>query len=1053
MSSSSITSMIQDHKGLMWIGTYYGLNLYDGMDFKIFQNIVGDQTSLLHNLVYCLYEDRHNNLWIGTARGISLYDWGKDHFINPMYDHASPLYGINFNLCSIAEDTLGNLWLGTDIGLLCFHYQQNTLTRYTHHPNDPQSLRDNNVKYVYIDSRNNMWVSTETGLYLFNDDTTFQSVNLQYEGSGLLSNVLIYYIVEDMDGRIWLASNRGLFRIGLNASDMFIIDHYMHDPGDEHSLTVDNILTLFVDGGNHLWIGTENGGLSLYDSVHDNFWHYRHDDYVPNSLNNESIHAIYQDNRDNLWIGTFSGGINRSLKNSEAILHYQHIPGASRSLSHNVVTDFMEDHRGQLWIGTDGGGLNRFDQENNRFYHYSSKTTNLTSDAVLDIIEDSHHQIWVGTWAGGLCRLNQKTGRFQSFTTLNSGIQEDHIKCILKSIHGDLWLGSFGTGLIHFNRRTQAFTSYNTNNSGLVHNLIHDIKEGSDGSLYIGTASGFCIFKPEKGRFVSLSHNPGDPKTISDNSAHTLVFENDTTLWIGTEIGLNRFDTQARVFKRYYMEDGLPDNRIVGLTFDKTGILWVTTNRGVARFNTRTEESQIFTKADGFQSNEFNRKSAFTAGNGIVYLGTTKGFNCVYPEKLSKNTTPPQILITNFYIFNKPMLVGMENSPLQSHISETREVHLSYQQSSFSFDFAVVDFTMPEKNQYAYKLEGFDASWRYVGNRRSAAYTNINPGKYTFYVKGTNNDGVWNETGASVCIIIQPPFWQCWWFRILMIIFLAAVIFGIFEYRFFQIKKQGKTLEHQVTERTKDLQVANQELEQQKMSIQKYAEALKQSNEDLESFSYSVSHDLRTPLRSMDGFSQVLIDDYQKKLDERGIDYLQRISNASQRMSHLIDGLLKLSRLARNEMHVRSVNISDMARSIAEEYRQIMPDRSMKLEIQEGMMTESDPSLIRVLLTNLIDNAWKFTSKVSDAKIIFGCDEKNGQTVYYFRDNGIGFDMSYASHLFDVFQRHHEDYEGTGIGLATVKRIVQRHGGRVWAEGKVGKGASFYFTLNTKKTH
>jgi len=265
------------------------------------------------------------------------------------------------------------------------------------------------------------------------------------------------------------------------------------------------------------------------------------------------------------------------------------------------------------------------------------------------------------------------------------------------------------------------------------------------------------------------------------------------------------------------------------------------------------------------------------------------------------------------------------------------------------------------------------------------------------------------------------------------------------------MEKQRQILEKQVSERTKDLKVANQELGQQKMSIQKYAEALKQSNEDLESFSYSVSHDLRTPLRSMDGFSQMLLDEYKIKLDKRGIDYLHRISNASQRMSRLIDGLLKLSRFARNEMHISRVNVSDMVRSIAEEYQQFMQKRSVKFVIQDHIIAEGYPSLIRVLLTNLIDNAWKFTSQVSDAEIDFGCQKNEGQTIYYLKDNGVGFDMSYADHLFDVFQRHHDDYEGMGIGLATVKRIVQRHGGRIWAEGKVGEGASFYFILNNEK--
>lgn len=412
-----------------------------------------------------------------------------------------------------------------------------------------------------------------------------------------------------------------------------------------------------------------------------------------------------------------------------------------------------------------------------------------------------------------------------------------------------------------------------------------------------------------------------------------------------------------------------------------------------------------------------------------MYFGGFNGLNSFFPDSLKDNEYIPPVYINEFLIFNKSVPVGGPNSPLQKLVEQTKEIVLSWKQSVFSFGFVAINYTHPEKNLYAYKMEGFDKDWSYTdASRRLATYTNLNPGTYTFRVKASNNDGVWNNQGTSVKVIIIPPYWQTWWFRGMAAMLLMALAYTGFKLRIRNIKKQSQQFERLVVERTAQLQVANKELE---------------------AFSYSVSHDLRAPLRGIDGFSQVLLEDYQDKVDEQGKNYLQRIRVATQRMAQLIDEMLNLSRIGRGEMNIRQVNLSEMAKEVADDLRRSQPERQVEIVIQDGMNVLGDSLLLRNVLENLLGNAWKYTSKHPTAHIEFGVQKQNGKDVYFVRDDGAGFDMAHTQKLFGAFQRLHTttEFPGTGIGLATVQRIIHRHGGKVWAEGEVEKGATFYFTI------
>jgi ligand-binding sensor domain-containing protein/signal transduction histidine kinase len=973
LSSSVVTSILQDHKGFMWIGTYNGLNRYDGHNFIIYKNVSSDLSSLAHNRVWFIFEDHQNNLLVGTSGGLCLYDWGTDQFVNYMSVSASPLLGMASAVICIEEDSIGNLWLATDNGLIYFDRINNSAVQYTTEPDKPESLSNNNIEHVLIDSRGKLWISTWNGLNMFQAETqTFRRFLYNPGAGNALQNFSFLDIVEDKKGNLWFATyGEGLYSLNLNEMPDARFKHYRHNPKNSQSLSGDRILYLYSDDQDNLWIGTENHGLNLFEREKEIFHHFHSNAFDPNSLYNESINSIYKDNSGNMWIGTWAGGINFSRKNADAILYYSHIAGLPSSLSHNSVTSFQVDHLDRIWIGTDGGGLNLFNIQTGEFVSFNSSNSNLVSDAILSIVEDSENQIWLGTWAGGLSRFDPDNKSFKSYTKMNSGIQDDNIFCVYNSKDGHLWLGSFQNGLIHYDKINNTFEKYSAENSNLSSNTVTDIKRYSDSRLLIGTNDGFNIFNTDNRQFLTYMHDPGDTNSLSNNNINTILTENDSVVWIGTQYGLSRFNPKDESFICYYDKDGLADNDIKGLAFHEAGNLWISTNKGISRFDFKQGKVKNLTKEDGLQSTEFNRNSALSIKNNIILMGGIKGFNVIYPEKIMENKNPPDVVFTDFRIFNKHVGIGVSGSPLKRHISETEELILSYDQSVITFGFAAMDFTIPGKNQYAYKMEGFEEEWNYVGNKREGTYTNLNPGKYTFIVKASNNDGIWNEEGTSVKIIILPPWWKTWLFRItaILLIITSAVVF--YFYRINRLKKQKIYLEKVVKERTweieeknkilvnqtNELNETNALLEERQQQIEEQAEELRVRKEELETailnlneinalleersnqieeqaeilqaqkkeleeanlhlnelnstkdkFFSIIAHDLKNPFNTVLGFSELLKIKYNTLSEAKKIKYTEIIYDSSKNIYSLLENLLQWARTQTNKIEFEPTN-------------------------------------------------------------------------------------------------------------------------------------------------
>ncbi|MBL8063339.1 MAG: PAS domain S-box protein [Anaerolineales bacterium] len=844
LSQNAGLAIFQDSRGYLWIGSQDGLNRYDGYSFKIYKHDPEDPTSISHNSILSIAEDKNGALWVGTwGGGLNRYDHATETFTRYVNDSDNPASLSEGTISSIELDSSGTLWIATLKGLDRFNPETDSFEHFRNDPADPNSLSSDAVSVVFEDSLGQLWVGTGangiegTGLNRF-DPSTGKFTQYQHDDKDpeSMGSNNIADIVEAPDGTLWIAT--GGFSLHGSGLDHFDprtgkTTHYTYDEEDEHSLSGDDLMKLWLDPNGFLWVGAWASGLNRMSlSDPGKFARYQNDPYDPDSLSGNEVWSLFQDRSGILWIGTSHSGINKLSSNNGQFSLYRNNPNNPASLSINAVGAFAEDSSGDIWIATWGGGLDRFDPRNGTFQHYHHDPENpdsLSDDLFMDVYVDSYNRVWAGTLGKGLNRLNQSTGKVEHFfhdPEDPTSLADDNIAALLPDGNGGLWVGTFG-GLSHYDPTTNAFINY-SNDSGnpasISHNMVVNLFIDSQNNLWIGTWGGGLNqldlndphhADPKTASFTRYLHNAEDSSSISEDSAWAIHEAMDGTLWFGTQLGLNHFDPATKKFSHYTEKNGLPNNSVLGILEDDDGCLWLTTNNGLAKFDPRDETFKVYDASDGLQSNEFNSNAYYRASDGTMYVGGINGFNMFKPEEIKPNLTPPQVLVTRFDVFNQPLAVD-----LTGH----EPIRLSYDQDFISFEFAAFDFQTPQKNQYAYKLEGFNDDWIMAGNHRFATYTNLSGGNYVFRVKASNSDGVWNETGVSIPIIITPPFWQTWWFLGSLIFLLGALVTGGFRLRLNSVREQNIQLETQISERTAELRETNKLLESE-VEQRKHAEA------------------------------------------------------------------------------------------------------------------------------------------------------------------------------------------------------------------------------------
>ncbi|HCV42690.1 MAG TPA: histidine kinase [Bacteroidetes bacterium] len=787
LSQSVVNAIVRDNQGYMWFATQDGLNRYDGYAFKVYRHDLADSTSLPDNFIWRLLRSRKGELWIGTFKGgLGRYNPASDNFSSYQNDPGNSSSLSSNNVTAVYDDPHGILWVGTWFGgLNRFDPSDSGAAHFTHHrynSGDSGSLSDDRVSAVIEDVRGDLWVGTWNGLNKLDHSTGRFTRYLHKNGDPhSLSNNMIWSMCEDQAGDLWIATWGG----GLSRYDRSVnnFTNYKHNPQKQTSLSGDLLRCVYVDSKGVLWVGTYDAGLNRFDRDRGTFVRYRNDPNNPQSLPEDEIQSIFEDNTGSLWVGTGYGIATYDLKR-EKFRTYRHHAGIPGTLTHQRIQALHADRSGGLWIGTLGGGLSYRSRGSESFVQYRHKPEDprsISSDVVMCVYEQSTGDIWVGSRGGGLDRLDRRTGRCTHFRNDPSdprSLSSNAVETIHETHDGSLWIGTSGGGLERFDTQRQQFVHYRldpSDTTSLSGNTVWSLFEDSRGSLWVGTW-GADLNRLDQGRnaFIRYRHGPHDPTSLVGNTIQCVGEDQQGNLWFGTSDGLSRYDYATNRFTRYTEKDGLPNNSVTGILVDRTNNIWLSTNRGLSRFDPRKGTFKNFDASDGLQADEFNQGAFARGPDGTLYFGGISGINAFDPDSIRDNPFVPPIVITRFKVFE-------ELRPFTQ--SRSNQITLSYQESFFSFEYAALDFTAPEKNQYAYKLDGLDKDWVYAGMRRYASYTHVDPGEYAFHVKGTNNDGVWNEQGTMVYVTIIPPYWNTWWFRVLVVAVLAGILFAFARYR------------------------------------------------------------------------------------------------------------------------------------------------------------------------------------------------------------------------------------------------------------------------------
>ncbi|MCP3900692.1 MAG: PAS domain-containing protein, partial [Desulfobacteraceae bacterium] len=809
--------VMQDTQGFMWFGTKHGLNKYDGMSIIPYfhDHDSNNLNSLVGNFAHWIHEDTSGALWIATwGDGISKYDPELDKFTNYQHEKGNPQSIASNNVWSLFVDSKGFVWAATDNGLSKLNPKTKKFVHYQHNPKNQNSLSHNTISRVKEDDQGIFWISTYGGgLNRFDPETeTFTNYKHIQGNPKSLSNNNLWGVFIDSRKQIWIGSEKGLNRFD---PDTETFTSYQHDKTDPNSLSSNTITFIHENRSGMLWLGTFGGGLNRFDPGQETFVHFRHNTKDPYSLSNDIIMSIYEDTAGAVWVATY-GGIDKYDPEEYQFDNYKSDPDNQRSLSNYKVRSIYQDQDESVWIGTSGGGLTQFSKNRDSDVHYlhdNSDPTSVSDNDIWAIDQDKHGDLWIATHGAGLNRFMPAKKIFIRYehdpNNLNTPACDPLYDLVVDEKREVLWIAAYLSGLDKFDIKTETFTHYPydpNNPQGIVSNWVTAVFVDSKGCIWVGTEAGLSLFNPEKEEFTNFKHSITDPKSLSSNMIQMIYEDSQNRVWIGTSDGLNRYDRSLHSFERYFRKDALKGNHIAGITEDNYGDLWISTDKGISKFNPQNGTFRNYDQHDGLQGDHFLMHSVHKNDAGELFFGGTNGFNVFNPKELKDNQNIPRIVFTDFRLFNQSVRVG-EGSILTQHINQTGQIPLEYDQDVFSLDFTALNYRNSKNNQYAYMMKGFDKNFTYTGsNNRSATYTNLDPGSYTFHVQGSNNDGVWNKKGASIKIIIHPPWWKTNWFKGSMVLLAIGLIFGIIWFKTHSIRKINRQLEKQVLERTRKIE-------------------------------------------------------------------------------------------------------------------------------------------------------------------------------------------------------------------------------------------------------
>ena len=1046
LSQGTVTSILQDNTGFMWFGTEDGLNRYDGYDFKVFRADAQDPTSLPAQDVTCLLEDQDGFLWVGSFDGgLSQFHKDTELFENFASNPEDPsTLSSNLVTCMI-QDLEGMIWIGSqDGGLSRFNPKTKKATRFMHDPENADTLSANMVSCLYLDG-DQLWIGGSSGLNCLDLKTgRIKRFPPNPKEPLSLRGGDIRGVAKNKQGILWISMrSQGLAHFDPETG-------YFHHYAGPEGRRLQNAGKLFVDHSGNLWVGTwgqglarikQEGSIFSKDSLMTEF--FTHNPSDQGSLSGGDIQSIYEDRTGILWIGALGNGVNRQDPWAGRFEHYH--SASEVSLGNNMVWAITCDEDDNVWVGTDKG-LTRINPDRTQSHHYlfqETESNGIGGETILALFAGRNNQIWIGYWNAGLDLLVREgdQDRFVHYRHNPgdaSSIGNDFVYSLLEDHAGVLWVG--GAGGVSIKQPSEEGFTHFRHRPGMPGSLSHDevvsLYEDPFQRIWVGTSGGGVnLYSRESNRFRQFLKDQ-EPHGLDSNAVSAILCKQKNVVWLGTNGGLNKLELKGedQVFTTHYRNySGHPHSSVYQIQQDPLGRLWISSNEGLSRFDPDREVFRNYDAYDGLQSREFNAGSSFLGPHGELFFGGVNGLNTFFPEKIVDDVSIPNIVLTEFLLANQPVQLKHRNpsSPLEKTIEKTSAITLNYKQNVFSFHFAALHFAVPENQQYAYKMVGFDGDWvQTSGKQRIAAYTNLNPGEYTFLVKGSNHDGAWNPKPTSVKINILPPPWLSWWAKLLYVFAVSGIVF-------IYIRYQKKKLDFARALNERQNQVNEQ---------------LKEMDRQKDSFLANTSHELKTPLNGIIGLAETMLDGSAGPVDERMKRELAMIVSGGKRLSSLVNDILDFSRLKNRRLilHLRPLDLHRLVDVVLTLSRPLVRGKQIILKNAtptDMLPVHADENRLQQILHNLIGNSIKFT----ESGLIEVSAEMGDAVTVHVKDTGMGIPSDQLETIFESFEQVEHflirAHGGTGLGLAITRQLVNLHHGKIWVSSKLNEGSVFSFTL------
>ena len=1059
LSHNEVNCMMRDSAGFLWIGTMSGLNRYDAYKFKVFKHDLRDTNSISDDYIEKIFQGPEGKIWVSTRNGINIYDPRTEKFDRNPQNYLNSIHipdgNVIGSIVDIKKDILGSYWfLSPSTGIYVYNPVTNTTAHYLHREEDAVSLYSNNVTAFARNKEGDWWIIYREGvidkLSVSTGHVIFRTSVLQQAAAEKNLNYVAYCDGED---DLWVyanASSKGIFYYNTRTNNLLHIDK----GAGPHSLNTNIINGVIQDEKGLIWIATDHGGINLLDKKDFSIRYLVNREDDPKSICQNSIYSLYRDAEGVVWIGTYKKGISYYHQGIMRFPLYRNWMPEAKNLNYNDVNRFLEDRKGNLWIGTNGGGLIYFNRQTGKsvqYLHSPSDPNSLSNDVIVCLCLDHEQRLWVGTYFGGLDYFDGKAfHHFRHNEKDSSSIADDRVWELLEDSSHRLWVGTFSQGLDQLDFRTNRFSHYkpavpNSVQSGYVTGLMEDHR----GNLWIATAYGVDVMELSTGLFHHYGHDEAHPTTsLSNNNTFSTREDSRGLIWIATREGLNLFDPlHPEQFRTFRKEDGLPDNTILDILEDDSHNLWLSTPNGLSNILVNMDPAsrkvscrfRNYDESDGLQGREFNENAAFRTSRGELIFGGANGFNLFDPRQTHYNGPDRTVMLTDLQIFNKSVEIGQKLNGhiiLPQSISQTQELVLPYKDNVFSLEFAALDFTNPEKVKYSYMLEGFSKQWLTADNKtRSATFTNLDPGDYTFKVRTAADGGGWNPDGLSLHIRVLPPFWKT---PLAYIIYAVLLVVVLLLARRITVQRARSRFAIE-----QERQEAHRLHELDMMKIR---------------FFTNVSHEFKTPL-------SLILTPLEKMMREtenpNRKSQFQLIHRNARRLLNMVNQLLDFRKLEDHELRLNRSkgDIIHFIRDLSFSFADMAEKKSIDFSFHSSIVhlyTSFDQDKLARIVFNLLSNAFKFTPKqgrisVGVNLLPTGDPHQYGMLQLVVKDTGIGIEKAKHEKIFDRFFQ--DDLpesiinQGSGIGLSITREFVRLHGGSIYVESEPGIGSSFTILL------